>query len=65
MQESLKPASLTAGGSDGAVTVYLYTSGMSLNNRQPANMRYMIHPSDQISILLVLGTDVSSTSGAM
>jgi len=65
MQESLNPAPPTAGGRAGAVTVYLYTSGGSLNSRQPANMRYKIHPRDHISTLLVFGIDVSSISGAM
>lgn len=44
---------------------YLNTSRGSTKSDVPANIRYRVHPRDQMSTLLVLGFDVSSVSGAM
>ena len=44
---------------------YVITSWRSLKRGLPATIRYKIHPRDQMSTLLVLGFDVSGTSGAM
>ena len=65
-QAPLKPLSLTAWGGVDALKAYLHTYWRLLNRRLPANIRYKIHPRDQMSIRLVMGFTVSlPSSGAM
>ena len=64
-QVTLKPAFLTAGGGEDVAITYLYNLVWVLNKGLLVTIRYKIHPKDQMSVLLVLGVDVSSISGAV
>ena len=64
-QAILRPLFLTAEGREDALLTCLRTSRRLWNVGLPATIRYKIHPRDQMPTLLVLGFEVSSTSGAM